>query len=73
MSARAIPRAIRRIVRGALYVPGYGPHPGNPVLAALLFLGALAGGAWGFVCMLAFFGPVWVVGCWSRGGEGLPK
>lgn len=57
-----------KIRRGARYLPGYGEHPGTPILFILVLLGALAGSrhgiegtVFGAIAMLLMFGPLW---CW---------
>lgn len=61
---------LRRLWRGAGYVEGYGHHPGTWWLVFFMILGVAAAESWwGGVCMAVVFGPLWLVGCWERGGE----
>jgi NhaP-type Na+/H+ and K+/H+ antiporter len=65
---------ISRLVKGAQYSEKYGSHPGTPILIFFVAVGALAGldkgiyGACiGAAVMLAWFGSLWLIGCWERG------
>ena len=68
---------IRRLIRGARWSERYGHHPGTPVLLALIAIAALVGaedrGMRGAIegasVMAICFTPLWLRGCWKRGGE----
>lgn len=64
-----------RIAVGLRNLPHYGPHPGTSILVVLVFLGMCASGSvgrplWeGSGVMLLFFGPLYLMGAWSRGKD----
>ena len=58
---------MRRILRGLSYSEHCGSHPGTPVIAALVILGAVAGGIAGASIMAAVFGPLYLYGAYERG------
>ena len=66
--------ALARIVRGLGTLPGYGPHPGVPVVALLIATGTLAtaiDGGWvgavvGAFGMAAWSVPLLLYGAWDR-------
>lgn len=65
---------LRKIRRGAGYLPGYGEHPGTPLLIMMVLMGILAGAGRGSIraalgggaVMLVVFGPLWCMGCVGR-------
>ena len=54
------------IRRGAGYLPGYGSHPGTPMMIGLIAIGAIAGGWFGFGASVLFYVPMWAYGCVER-------
>lgn len=52
---------MNRILKGAK------GHPGNLIMILAPLAGAVAGGMRGAGIMLLVFGPLWIVGAWSRG------
>jgi len=68
-------RILRSIKRGMGYVPGYGEHPGTPILIMFGFLGGIAGamshGFWGMLSGAALFlgvmGIPYLIGAYERG------
>jgi hypothetical protein len=65
---------LKRIVKGAGYLEGYGHHPGWPVLGIFILAAGLAGirqggfdgFAGGCVIGLVCLAPFFMIGCWSR-------
>lgn len=60
---------LRRVVRGMGYLPGFGSHPGTPVIFGIAMLGFFAGGWIGSAVMLGVFGPFYVLGAYERAVE----
>lgn len=68
-------RILRSIKRGMGYVPGYGEHPGTPILIFFTVLGGLGGGMehgiWGMIVGAATFlgvmGIPYLIGAYERG------
>jgi hypothetical protein len=65
---------LRAVIRGCGDVPGYGPHPGAPVLLMLVIMGFVAGLARGFLgaligaaVMAVLFGVPFLFGAYDRG------
>lgn len=71
---RRLANVLRRIIRGCGDLPGYGPHPGTPVLVVLIGLGAIAGlgragwrgGLFGALVMGVIFGSMYLYGAYDR-------
>jgi len=67
-------KLFKRIWMGAVYLEGYGHHPGWGMLGIYVLVSGLAGinkgGLNGFIFgslfSLCFFGPIFLWGCWSR-------
>jgi hypothetical protein len=72
-----VARTCRLIWRGLGTLPGYGSHPGVPIVALLIVLAALSGakgGGWvgavvGAVIMAATFLPLLAWGAYCRGRD----
>lgn len=68
---------IGRIIRGLGILPGYGPHPGIPMVIFLVVMGALAasmrggllGAIVGAVGMASWSVPLLLAGAYSRAKE----
>lgn len=68
---------LKRLWRGAGYVPGCGDHPGTIVMLVMTMCGTMAGYArdeswldavkFGAL-MFGIFTPFYLIGCWTRGG-----
>ncbi len=56
-----------RIMRGIRYSEKYGDHPGNMIIVSLIACGWICGGWLGALVMAISFGPMYLIGCWSRG------
>jgi hypothetical protein len=69
-------KVIRDIIQGSRNLPGFGPHPGTPVLLFMLgltFLGGLDRGFYVALVMTGIVGlvfvPIWALGCIGRARE----
>lgn len=69
-----LPRWVSLTIKGAGYLEGYGAHPGLPAFLVFVAFGAISGAvhagpigaAAGVLMMLAWLGPLYLIGCYDR-------